>query len=236
MSTTLAAGSSAGSPLWFITRSSALVAFGLLTIALLLGLLTTGRTAGSAPRFVTQALHRNATLLALVFVVVHIGSTALDGYVPVGWAAAVVPFTSGYRATWVAAGTVAFDLAILLTVTSLLRARIGLRLWRAIHWLAYALWPLILVHYLGAGTDARAGWGRWLAILSAVTVAGAVAARVAAAVSARDRAPAAHPVRGAPVGRPRSPAPLRGAGPDAASIAGVPVPPAHRVPAQESWR
>jgi methionine sulfoxide reductase heme-binding subunit len=207
MSTTLAASYSAGSPLWFITRSSALVAFGLLTATLLLGLLTTGRAAASAPRFVTQALHRNATLLALAFVAVHIVSTVLDGFVPVGWAAVVVPFTSGYRATWVAAGTIAFDLAILLTITSLLRVRIGLRLWRGIHWLAYALWPLTVVHYLGAGTDARAVWGRWLAILAAVVVAGAIAARVAAAVSARDRQPAARPVRGAPVGRPPSFAP-----------------------------
>jgi sulfoxide reductase heme-binding subunit YedZ len=208
MSTTLAASYSTGSPLWFVTRSSALVAFGLLTVTLLLGLLTTGRAASSAPRFVTQALHRNATLLALAFVVVHIVSTLLDGFVPVGWAAVVVPFTSGYRTTWVAAGTLAFDLAILLTVTSLARVRIGLRVWRGIHWLAYALWPLTLVHYLGAGTDVRATWGRWLAILSIVVVVGAVVARVAAAVSARKHAPAARPVRGAPVGRPAGVAPV----------------------------
>jgi sulfoxide reductase heme-binding subunit YedZ len=216
MTTVLAAGASTGSPLWFLSRSSALVAFGLLTVTMLLGLLTTGRAAG-VPRFVTQALHRNATLLALGFVLVHIASTALDGYVPVGWAATVLPFTSSYRTTWVAAGTVAFDLAILLTVTSLVRVRIGLRLWRSIHWLAYALWPLTLVHYLGTGTDVRASWGRWLAILSAVVVAAAVAARVAA-VSAAQRAPAPHPVRGAPVRA----APVRGASVAGAPVAGAP--------------
>jgi sulfoxide reductase heme-binding subunit YedZ len=233
MSTSLAAAAaSTGSPLWFITRSSGLVAFGLLTISLLLGLLTTGRAlGGSAPRFVTQALHRNATLLALAFVVVHVGSILLDGYVPVGWAATVVPFTSGYRATWVAAGTTAFDLAILLTVTSLVRVRVGLRLWRLIHWLGYALWPLILVHYLGAGTDARAGWGRWLAILSSVTVAGAIAARAAVALSAQGRAPAGHPVRGAPIGHPAGPAALRGGG--LGADAGIPTEPA---PILEGWR
>jgi sulfoxide reductase heme-binding subunit YedZ len=202
MTATLAASTSTGSPLWFLTRSTALVAFVLLTVTVLLGLLTRNRTAG-VPRFVSQALHRNATLLALGFVVVHVATTMLDGYVPIGWAAAVVPFTSGYRSTWVAAGTVAFDLALLLVVSSLARARIGLRAWRAIHWLAYALWPLTLVHYLGAGTDARASWGRWLAILAAGAVAGAAAFRVAAAISAAHQAPARHPVRGAPVGHGR---------------------------------
>jgi sulfoxide reductase heme-binding subunit YedZ len=198
VTTTLAASSNTGSLLWFLTRSTALVAFLLLTVTLLLGLGALGRTAG-VPRFVSQALHRNATLLALGFVLVHIVTTVLDGYVPIGWAATVVPFTSGYRTLWVAAGTVAFDLAVLLTVSSLARVRIGLRLWRGIHWLAYALWPLTVVHYLGAGTDARGGWGRWLAILACVAVAGAVAIRVAAAISAADRAPARRPVRGSAV-------------------------------------
>ncbi|HVQ93047.1 MAG TPA: hypothetical protein VMU51_18570 [Mycobacteriales bacterium] len=202
MTTTLAAAASTGSPLWFVTRASALVAFGLLTLTFLLGLLTTGRAAATAPRFVTQALHRNATLLALVLVVVHIASTVLDGFVPVNWLTAVIPFTSGYRTLWVALGTLAFDLAILLTVTSLLRVRIGLKLWRGIHWLAYALWPLALAHYLGTGTDTSANWGLWFAIGSAVLVAGAIAARITAGVLGRPEPPAARPVRGAPVGRP----------------------------------
>lgn len=235
MTTTLAAAATTGSPLWFLTRSSALVSFGLLTATLLLGLLTTGRAAANAPRFVTQALHRNATLLALVFVLVHIVSTVLDGYVRVGWASAVVPFTSGYRTGWVAAGTIAFDLAILLAVTSLARVRIGLRVWRGIHWLAYALWPLTLVHYLGAGTDARALWGRWLAILAAVVVAAAIAVRVAAGVSTRDKPapPATRPVRGVPVGRPPSFTPARPAGFSGLSTSDTT---GRRSPAREGWR
>ena len=202
MTTTLAAGSSTGSQLWFITRSSALVSFVLLTIGLVLGMYATRRSSTGMRRFVNQALHRNVTLLALGLVLVHIATVAMDSFVPIGWAAAVVPFTSGYRPTWVAAGTVAFDLAILLVLTSLARVRFGLRLWRVVHWLAYVLWPLTFVHYLGAGTDMKAAWGRWLAISAAVVVAAAAAARVVAAGSAARRAPAPRPARGAPVRRP----------------------------------
>lgn len=221
MTTTLAAAAtSTGSPLWFITRASALVAFGLLTLSFLLGLLATGRNAARAPRFVTQALHRNATLLALGFVLVHIGSTALDGFVSVGWLAAVLPFTSGYRTTWVTFGTLTFDLMILLTVTSLLRVRIGLRLWRGIHWLAYLLWPLALVHYLGAGTDTKANWGLWLAILAAALVAGAIAVRVIAGL-ARDGAPGQGPRAG--LNRGAGPSQGMGRGPEARPVRGAPV-------------
>jgi hypothetical protein len=44
------------------------------------------------------------------------------------------------------------------------------RSWRAVHWLAYASWPVALVHALGTGSDARAGW---LSILG-ITCAGAL--------------------------------------------------------------
>jgi sulfoxide reductase heme-binding subunit YedZ len=186
--------------LWFLTRASALVAFGLLTVSFLLGLLSTGRGTPGLPRFASQALHRNATLLAIAFTVVHIASSALDSYVSVGWLAAVVPFTSGYRDFWVTLGTLAFDLTILLTVTSLLRVRIGRSVWRAVHWLAYLLWPLAMLHYLGTGTDMAAGWGFWLAVLSAALVGAAIVARVVAGRRAGPPAAEERPVRGAPVG------------------------------------
>ena len=69
-----------------------------------------------------------------------------------------IPFASRYRPVWLGLGAVAFDLLLALVLTSLLRARIGHRLWRRVHWLAYACWPVALVHALGTGSDARAGF------------------------------------------------------------------------------
>jgi hypothetical protein len=66
-----------------------------------------------------------------------------------------------------------------LTVTSLLRARIGDARWRALHWLAYASWPIALVHGLGTGTDARVGWMQIVAVTCVACVVGAVLWRVA---------------------------------------------------------
>ena len=63
-------------------------------------------------------------------------------------------------------------------VTSLLRARIGLRAWRTVHWVAYASWPIAVAHGLGMGTDAS-GWLLWLTIGCAALVAVAVALRLA---------------------------------------------------------
>ena len=45
-----------------------------------------------------------------------------------------------------------------LAITSLLRQRIGFGGWRAVHWLAYASWPIALVHGLGTGSDVKSSW------------------------------------------------------------------------------
>jgi hypothetical protein len=71
-----------------------------------------------------------------------------------------------------------------LTITSLMRARIGYGRWRALHWLAYASWPIALVHGLGTGTDARVTWMQAVAVGSVACVVGAVLWRVASSRAA----------------------------------------------------
>ncbi|WP_433174767.1 ferric reductase-like transmembrane domain-containing protein [Actinoallomurus sp. CA-150999] len=103
--------------------------------------------------YVVTALHRSLSLLSVVLIALHVATSVIDSYVAIRWVDAVVPFVSAYRPFWVGLGSVALDLIIALVVTSLLRVRLGLRTWRAVHWLAYASWPVALVHGLGIGTD-----------------------------------------------------------------------------------
>lgn len=168
------------SAFWYLTRGTGVVALLLLTLVVLLGVsgATRWRTE-RLPRFVVAGLHRNLTLLSLVFIVVHVLTTVADGYAPVGLTAAVIPFTSPYRPFWLGLGAVAFDLLLALTATSLLRARVGLRTWRALHWLAYAAWPIALVHSLGTGSDARVPWFELLGAACTVVVVVAVVRRLA---------------------------------------------------------
>ena len=154
---TLAAGN--GTALWYVTRASGVVSLLLLTAGLMLGVLGTVRWRSDRwPRFAVVSIHRNLTLFAIAFVALHVLTTIADGYAPVGLKDAVIPFVSRYRPLWLGFGAVAFDLLLALVVTSLLRARIGYRAWRAVHWLAYASWPFALVHGLGTGSDSRFGW------------------------------------------------------------------------------
>jgi len=59
-----------------------------------------------------------------------------------------------------------------------LRRRIGHRAWRLTHWLAYACWPVALLHGLGTGSDVRAGWMLGVSAACLVAVLGAVGVRV----------------------------------------------------------
>lgn len=169
---------------WYLTRGTGVVALLLLTSGVVLGVLaSTHWSAPRWPRFVVAGLHRSVTLLGLAFVVVHVLTTILDGYAPIGLRDAVIPFISRYRPLWVGFGAVAFDLLLAVIVTSLLRARLGYRAWRAVHWLAYASWPVALVHALGTGSDARSSWFELLAVGSVAAVVIAVLWRVVDAKS-----------------------------------------------------
>ncbi|TMB91685.1 MAG: ferric reductase [Chloroflexi bacterium] len=145
--------------LWYTTRAAGAVSLILLSGVVVLGLLARARVERSGwPRFLSAALHRDVALLALVFLALHIVTAVVDPFTHLGITAAAVPFSSYYRTFWLGLGTVAFELILAITITSLLRRLIGRRAWRGVHWLAHAAWPVAVVHGLGTGTDALSWW------------------------------------------------------------------------------
>jgi methionine sulfoxide reductase heme-binding subunit len=168
-----------GPGLWYVTRATGLVSLVLLTASVLLGLLTARRFSSRRwPRFLTQGMHRNVSLLVLVFLVMHIASTVLDSYTSISLAAAFVPFASSYKPLWLSLGAVALDLLVALVVTSLARGRLGYRAWRRVHWLAYACWPVAVAHGLGIGTDRSVTWVIALTLACVGCVGAAAAWRI----------------------------------------------------------
>ncbi|MCH5672044.1 ferric reductase-like transmembrane domain-containing protein [Streptomyces gilvus] len=153
----------AGSPLWYASRAGGTLALVLLTATVVLGIASGGRAAPrSVGRFEIGLLHRNLSLLTLVFLVVHVITAVLDPFVHLGWAVTVLPFAASYRPLWLGLGTVALDLLLAVLVTSAARRRLGVRRWKAVHWLAYAAWPFALFHGAGTGTDTRLSPQLWL--------------------------------------------------------------------------
>lgn len=144
---------------WYVTRAAGTVSLVLLTLTICLGLLTVARLqAAGWPRFLTAQFHRNVALLSVVFVFVHVIIAVLDPFTSLGFASALIPFSSSYRQLWLGLGGVSMYLVAAVIVTSLLRDRIGQRTWRLVHWAAYLAWPMAVLHGLGTGTDAVALW------------------------------------------------------------------------------
>jgi sulfoxide reductase heme-binding subunit YedZ len=174
--------------LWYLSRGSGLVTLVLLTVVVVLGIGTrNGRPAFGLPQFGVAALHRNASLLSIAFLGVHVVTLLFDPYAQLRLVDLLIPFQGAYRPLWVGFGTLASDLLLALVATSLLRQRLGLRRWRLVHWLAYAAWPVALLHALGAGTDATTAWLRAIALLCGGAALAALAWRWAAPVAAPTR-------------------------------------------------
>jgi sulfoxide reductase heme-binding subunit YedZ len=169
-----------GSLYWYLTRSTGAVALLLLSAAVVLGVVDVRRWSSPRwPRFVVDALHRNVALLAMVFLCLHILTSVLDSFAPISLIDAVVPFAGSYRPFWLGLGAVAFDLLVAVTITSLLRQRVGYASWRAIHWLTYASWPIALLHGFGTGSDVSSTWLLALSLACLLAVLAAVLVRVA---------------------------------------------------------
>lgn len=186
----LAAPRTTGSSmLWYLTRATGVVSLVLLTATVVLGVVGTARAASQRwPRLVTAGLHRNLALASAAFVIIHILTTVLDPYAAISPIASVIPFSSAYRPLWLSLGTFSFDLLLAILITSLLRDRLGRRLWQGVHLLVYLSWPAALWHGLGTGTDTKLFFLLAIDVACVAAVVGAVAWRLLITPSVRTRA------------------------------------------------
>ena len=173
-------GITSSTALWYASRATGVVSLVLLSVVMIIGILVNrqGRLPG-LPRFAVLGLHRNLSLLAVAFVAVHVISAVADSFVSISLAAAVIPFVSAYEPFWLGLGAVSVDLMAALVLTSLLRRFIGRRTWRAVHWLAYASWPVAVAHSIGSSKDLQNGALLGLTVACILGVAGALAWRLA---------------------------------------------------------
>jgi len=158
--------------LWALGRGNGIVALAFMTLSVVLGVgVRSGRPLFTLPRFGIADVHRFVALAATLLVALHMGLLFVDPYAKLRLIDFVVPFLGAYRPLWQGLGTVAFDVLIVVIVTSLLRRRLGLRIFRAVHWTTYLLWPIAMAHSLGNGTDTGRIWFLGFAGVCALMVA-----------------------------------------------------------------
>ena len=164
---------------WYTARAGGIVAWGLSAISVVWGLLLSSRVLGrriTGPKLLD--LHRFLGGLAVVFTGVHISGLVLDSAVHFGPLEVLVPFASDWDPGAVAWGVIAFYILVAVEATSLLRRRVGERVWRMVHYGGFAVFLFGTIHGLKAGTDVENPLIWWPAAGASAAVVGLVAARV----------------------------------------------------------
>jgi len=173
-------GSLTTAPAWYLMRGSGVMTLILLTGVVVLGIATSNHAQlGRLPRFATLGLHRSISLLSVVFLTIHVVTAIVDPYAAVRIAQIVLPLPLGRYPVWLGLGALSLDVLGAVIVTSLLRHRLSRRVWKSVHWLSYASWPLAFTHSIGMGTDARSAWFLGVAITCTATIAAAILWRLA---------------------------------------------------------
>ena len=158
--------------MWFVSRSSGIIAWGLVTLSVCWGLFVSTKAVAkaSSPAWLLD-FHRYVGGLSVLFTAVHLGGLVGDNYVYFGWAELFVPMASDWQPGAVAFGIVAFYLLITIELTSLAMKRMPRRLWRWVHRSSFILYFVATYHAIAAGTDSGNLWFRMAALASVTIVA-----------------------------------------------------------------
>ncbi len=144
----------ATSAYWYMARAGGMVAYLLMWLATVWGLLlSTKVTARLVPPALAYGVHEFLSILTILFAALHAGVLLGDHYINFNIFHLAVPFIAPYRPVWTGLGIIAFYLSVALVGSFYVRKYIGQRAWRLLHYLTFAAYLLVLGHALGAGTD-----------------------------------------------------------------------------------
>lgn len=149
---------------WLAGRTFGIVGLVAMSAAVATGLFmaTRGEPRRPGAAKVANGLHQHLAIVGLVATLLHVGALLLDPWLEPGLTGVLLPGAIDYRPLWVAAGIVGFYVALLLGASHAIRRRIGVGRWKAVHRLETAAYGMVVLHVLGAGTDAGTLWLRVL--------------------------------------------------------------------------
>jgi len=139
---------------WYVVRASGLVAYALLTVAVVSGLLLSTKVLQRRPpQPWLFDWHRFVAGLATACTVLHLAAVWVDDYIDFSVIDLLVPFVSAWRPTALAFGIVGLYLLLAIELTSLARRRMPAQWWRRVHHLSPVALIAATVHLLMAGED-----------------------------------------------------------------------------------
>lgn len=181
-----------GTVVWVVARAGGWTAYLLLTLSVVVGLALRQRwQSGRWPRLINSEVHNYVTLLATIFVGVHVLAVWIDPFTRFSLNEVLIPFISHYSSLWMGLGIVGLYLAIAVGISTWVRPLIGYTLWQRLHVLTLLTYGLVTLHGIALGTDSR-GW--WAILLYATSILIVIILLVSRLLTALPSSTRAHPV------------------------------------------
>ncbi|MBI4671335.1 MAG: ferric reductase-like transmembrane domain-containing protein [Chloroflexi bacterium] len=143
---------------WYLARTTGVVAYLLLWLTIVYGLVVSNKMArlwNGGPTAVE--LHQFITWLAVAFGLFHALILMGDKYIKSNLTQIATPFAyAGYEPFWVGLGQVAFYLTLIVAASVYVRKWMGYRAWRTLHYLSFVIYFLLTLHGFFSGTDTKA--------------------------------------------------------------------------------
>ena len=164
---------------WFISRSSGIVAYVLITLGVLWGLVQSGSLFRSriSPALALGA-HSYLNWFGLGLAGLHGVILIGDSYINIDLPKVLTPFTSPYRPIPVGLGIIGFYLMLLLSLSFYARMHLGQKNFRLLHYGSFGVFVMVTLHSLFSGTDTKSLW--WLYAVSLAAVTALTGLRIAA--------------------------------------------------------
>lgn len=163
---------------WIVIRGSGIVAFALLSMATIWGLLASTKLLGRAVKAKPLTyFHESLGLGALLATAVHLIALALDDYIEFGARELFIPGMAAWEPVAVALGVMAFYAVAVVSLSFYFKRWIGQQMWRSIHFLGFGAFLAALLHGVMAGTDSGHPAVMAMYVMSGSLVLGLMAVR-----------------------------------------------------------
>jgi hypothetical protein len=171
---------------WLISRSSGLVAYGLITCGVLWGLIQSGSLfRGKLHPAITLGMHSFLSWLGLGFAALHGLILIGDSYINIDLPRVFLPFVAEYRPIPVGLGIISFYLMLLLTLSFYARSHLSQTTFRTLHYGSFLAFITVTIHAIFSGTDSGSLW--YVYVTSMIAVVALTALRIVSTFAARRR-------------------------------------------------
>jgi hypothetical protein len=156
---------------WYISRSSGVIGYVLLTLGVLWGLVQSGALfRRRVPPVLALGLHSSLSWWGIALGALHAVMLLGDRYMAFTVAQLLAPFASAYRPIPTGLGIIGFYGALVVSISFYARRFYGYKTFRLLHYGSYGVFVLVTLHGILAGTDTLPLWWLYAGSLAAVVL------------------------------------------------------------------